>query len=109
MELCVLWERVDESSVERCRDAVALSYLPLAIVRGSPVPDVPKVPSPVVPWEPKSPCVEVGSDRNRVASDGKSLPDDAPLADMPPPEVDGTMLHGLEIVISQPQLGSEQV
>ena len=32
----------DEPSLERCRDDVALSYLPLPIVRGSPVPEVPK-------------------------------------------------------------------
>ena len=115
-------ERDDEPSLERCSDDVALSYLPLPMVRGSPVPAVPKVPSPLLPCEPKSPCVEVGSARNRVFSDGRPLPDDddplteddpliedEPLADMPLSEVDGTMLHGFSMVISQPQLGSEQL
>jgi hypothetical protein len=50
LELCMPCERDDEEpSVERCRDDVALSYLPLPIVRGSPVPEVPKVPSPLLP------------------------------------------------------------
>jgi hypothetical protein len=97
----------DERSLEGCRDDVALSYLPLPMVRGSPVPEVPKVPSPLMPWEPKSPGVEVGSERKRVFSDGRSLPDDddpltdddpliedEPLAGMPVSEVDGTMLQG---------------
>jgi hypothetical protein len=57
-----------------------------------------------------------------VFSDGRSLPDeddeplpeneplpDEPLADMPLSDVDGTMLHDFSMVISQPQLGSEQL
>ena len=55
-------------------------------LRGArPVPEVPKVPSPLMPWEPKSPGVEVGSERKRVFSDGRSLPDDDdPLTDDDP-------------------------